>query len=115
MIQARYTLLGELNSPQENKMKKIVFAFAGIAALALVAPASALDRAHSGQDRIQLAQAGGGDFRSGRSVKKVVIREDRGMRRGHAFGRRDTGSRTVIITRGERRPGTTVVEKIIRR
>jgi ribosomal protein L14 len=96
-------------------MKKIVFAFAGIAALALAAPASALDRTSSSQDRIQLAQAGGGDFRAGRSVKKVIIREDRGMRRGHGFGRRDARSRTVIITRGERRPGTTVVQKIIRR
>lgn len=94
---------------------KIVFALAGIAALALVTPASALDRANSGQDRIQLAQMGGGDFRSGRTVKKVIIREDRGMRRGHAFGRRDGGNRTVVITRSDRRPGTTVVQKIIRR
>jgi hypothetical protein len=94
-------------------MKKIVFALAGLAALALVAPASALDRTNSGQDRIQLAQAGGGDFRSGRTV---IIKRDRGFRRGSDFGRRgDGGSRTVIIKRSDRGSGPTVVKKIIRR
>jgi hypothetical protein len=100
-------------------MKKIAFALAGIAALALVAPASALDRTNSSQDRIQLAQAGGGGFRSGRTV---IIKRDRGFRRGPDFGRRgpafgrgDGGSRTVIIKRSDRGSGTTVVKKIIRR
>jgi hypothetical protein len=98
-------------------MKKIAFVLTGIAALVLAIPASASERTPSGSNFVQLAQADG--FRSGRTV---IVKRDRGFRRGgdfgrrgHAFGRRDGGSRTVIIKRTDRGSGTTVVKKVIRR